>query len=263
VERPLPAQARPSGLGGQARRARRSRCRAERSCGVTADAALDPFQDQVARIALAAAESWSFALAGGNALVAHGLLVRPTEDVDLFTSTAGGPGQAAGVVAQALQQQGFEVATEAASDGDFVRLRVQRGAESGVLDLARDWRAHPPVRMSVGLVLHRDDAVASKVGAMVGRGLPRDFIDVAAVTTQYTRARLLQLLFERDPGLRPVDPALAMRQLDALGDEDFAEYGLDADAVARLRRALEGWPRDPAKDEEASQVHATIHRTTG
>lgn len=230
---------------------------------MTADAALDPFQGQVARIALAAAEFWSFALAGGNALVAHGLLVRPTEDVDLFTTAAGGPGEAAGAVAESLRDQGFEVVTEAAPDGDFVRLHVQRGVESVVVDLASDWRAHPPVRMSVGLVLHRDDAVASKVGAMVGRGLPRDFIDVAAAVPHYTRARLLQLLFERDPGLRPEDPAFAMRQLDVLEDEKFEMYGLGADDVARLRAALEAWPREPSLDEEARQVHATVHSATG
>ncbi len=54
--------------------------------------AIDPFQARVAQLALAVAAGQGFALAGGNALVAHGLLTRPTEDVDLFTPEPGGPG---------------------------------------------------------------------------------------------------------------------------------------------------------------------------
>jgi hypothetical protein len=40
---------------------------------------------QIAAIALGAAASNGFALGGGNALLAHGLITRPTQDVDLFT----------------------------------------------------------------------------------------------------------------------------------------------------------------------------------
>jgi hypothetical protein len=42
----------------------------------------DPFQADVARVALHAARQWGFALAGGHALIAHGLMSRPTEDVE-------------------------------------------------------------------------------------------------------------------------------------------------------------------------------------
>jgi Nucleotidyl transferase AbiEii toxin, Type IV TA system len=41
---------------------------------------------QVAAIALAAAAEHGFALGGGNALLAHGVISRPTQDVDLFTA---------------------------------------------------------------------------------------------------------------------------------------------------------------------------------
>ena len=220
---------------------------------------LDPFQAEVARIALATTETWSFALAGGNALVAHGMLSRPTQDVDLFTTTAGGPGQAAELVAAALRAAGLVVTCEVAPDGEFARLHVSDATRAVVVDLARDWRAHPPVRMSVGLVLHRDDAVSSKFSAMVGRGLPRDFIDVAAVISHYDRAELLRLLFERDPGVRPEDVALAVRQLDLLEDADFTPYGLDSAAVAQVRLRLSTWPRDAAADDEAARAFEVSH----
>ena len=139
---------------------------------------------------------------------------------------------------------GLVSTSEVAPDGEFARLQVSDATRAVVVDLARDWRSHPPVRRSVGLVLHRDDAVSSKVSAMVGCGLPRDFIDVVAALLHYDRATLLRLHFERDPGLRPDNVALAMRQLDLVQDEDFAPYGLDATAVASLRTSLATWPRD-------------------
>ncbi len=40
---------------------------------------------RVASAALAAAAEHGFALGGGNALLAHGVITRPTQDVDLFT----------------------------------------------------------------------------------------------------------------------------------------------------------------------------------
>ena len=47
---------------------------------------LDDLHRQVATIALAAARRHGFALGGGNALIAHGIIDRPTLDVDIFTT---------------------------------------------------------------------------------------------------------------------------------------------------------------------------------
>jgi hypothetical protein len=47
--------------------------------------AIDPFQADVARIALTVAADHGFALAGGNSLVAQGIVERPTGDIDLFS----------------------------------------------------------------------------------------------------------------------------------------------------------------------------------
>jgi Nucleotidyl transferase AbiEii toxin, Type IV TA system len=53
---------------------------------------MDDFQAEVARIALAVAGPHGFALAGGGALVAHGIVSRATEDIDLFTNIDHGVG---------------------------------------------------------------------------------------------------------------------------------------------------------------------------
>lgn len=69
----------------------------------------DPFQAEIARLALAAACKHGFALAGGHALIAHGIVNRPTADVDLFTDQTGGVPAAAELVAAALTDAGLTV----------------------------------------------------------------------------------------------------------------------------------------------------------
>ena len=142
-------------------------------------------------VALRAAATHGFALAGGNALAAHRLLSRSTQDIDLFTPVAGGTGQVIDAVRTALVAIGYTVESfRAADDGDFAELHVSRGGKSTQLDLGRDCRAHDAVSLGVGPVLHLDDAVGSKTIALLGRALARDFIDVAAALNRYTRRRL-------------------------------------------------------------------------
>jgi hypothetical protein len=225
---------------------------------------IDPFQARVAQLVLAAAAGQGFALAGGNALVAHGLLARPTEDVDLFTPEPGGPGHVLEAVVDALVSDGFAVhltRAPAENAGEFAQLHVTRDGQTTQVDLGRDWRAHEAVILDIGPVLHLDDAVASKVTALLGRGLARDFIDVAAALDRYPRRRLLQLAFERDPGLRVLDVALAAQRLDQLPDSRFSRYKLDPDQVQNVRARFSDWPRDSATDQIAQAAHDAAHRT--
>jgi hypothetical protein len=225
---------------------------------------VEPFQAEVARIALAAASKHGFALAGGNALVAHGIVNRPTEDVDLFSPEPGAPGAVGGQVVVALRSAGYLVEVARAPEstgGEFARLTVKRGADVMNLDLARDWRQLPPVDTELGPVLALDDAVGSKVTAMIGRGLPRDYIDVGAALSRYDRADLIILAFSRDPGLRVIDLGEAMARLDGLGGKRFADYGLDAAAVGQLRTRFAHWPRTGETDPEAEAAWLAVRAT--
>lgn len=219
---------------------------------------LEAFQAEVAWVALRAIGPAGFALAGAGALIAHGVVTRPTEDLDLFSPTAQGPAQVSSMLQDALRAGGYEVTVlEAASQhgGEFVRLNVQGTTHRVQVDVARDWRQHPPVQLAVGPVLHLDDAVASKVAAMIGRGLPRDYLDVFAAGQRFDRERLLLLAFQRDPGLRVLDVALAMRQLDRLPDEPFIDYGITPAQVEQARRGFDSWPRDAAHDLQGKRAH--------
>ena len=69
---------------------------------------IDELQREVAVIALRAAARHGFALAGGNALIAHGIIDRPTDDVDLFSDQETGVAAAAQAVEAALREAGFQ-----------------------------------------------------------------------------------------------------------------------------------------------------------
>jgi hypothetical protein len=57
---------------------------------------VSPLHRQVAGIAPEAAAGYGFALGGGNALLAYGIITRPTQDVDLFSNREGGLAAARG-----------------------------------------------------------------------------------------------------------------------------------------------------------------------
>ena len=61
------------------------------------------FHGQVAAAALRAAAQHGFALGGGNALIAHGIIDRVTQDVDVFSDQQGGVQAAADAVETALE----------------------------------------------------------------------------------------------------------------------------------------------------------------
>jgi hypothetical protein len=210
---------------------------------------IDDLYRDVARIALAVATKHGFVLGGGVAWLVNGLVDRPTEDVDLFTDTAGAVDAAAGEVAAALTAAGYRVVREEGDDlfegmsADLQEFLVAAPDRALRLTLCRLDRHRAPVVMDVGPVMHLDDLVATKVAALVNRREVRDYIDVAAALDRYPLDRILELARTADPALDPEDVAEAGRYLDRLDDARFALYGLRAEQIGRLRERLEAWPR--------------------
>jgi hypothetical protein len=210
---------------------------------------VDAFYAEVARIALAVATKHGFVLGGGFAWLVTGLVQRPTEDVDLFTDTAGGVAAAAGEVARALTAAGYRVVREEGDElfagmaEDLQEFLVAGPDRALRLTLCRLDRRRAPVVMELGPVMHLDDLVATKVAALVNRREVRDYIDVAAALERYPLPRVLELAHAADPALDPEDVADAGRYLDRLDDARFALYGLTPGQIAALRERLAGWPR--------------------
>jgi hypothetical protein len=213
-------------------------------------ASVDDFYSDVARIALAVATKHGFVLGGGFAWLVNGLVQRPTEDVDLFTDTAGGVAAAAGEVSSALREAGYRVVREEGDelfegmDEDLQEFLVATDTRALRLTLCRLDRSQKPVVMELGPVMHLDDLVATKVAALVNRREVRDYIDVAAALERYPLDVLLELGRTADPALDPEDVADAGRYLDRLHDARFALYGLTTQQIGELRQRLAQWPRE-------------------
>lgn len=213
----------------------------------------DEFQVTVARLALQAAGEHGFALAGGNALAAHGIISRPTHDVDLFTATAGAVSEAAAPVAEALAAAGLTVVPVAATgdlaeefygfDQEMAEYEVSDASHAVRLQLVRFDRSRPAVMMDVGPVLHPDDLLGSKVAAMATRAEARDYADVAAALATYDRQQLITLARRADPDLADEELAEAMLALDtpAMGEALAQEFSTQQ--VQEIRAAFAGWPR--------------------
>lgn len=94
---------------------------------------MDAFHELLAHVALRAASDFGFALAGGYAVQAHGFLTRPSEDVDLFTSTERADFRdGVTTIKSAYEEIGFTVRVDVCSD-HFARLWVTdtHSGESG------------------------------------------------------------------------------------------------------------------------------------
>jgi hypothetical protein len=169
------------------------------------------FHGQVATVALGAAASHGFALGGGNALIAHGIIDRATQDVDVFSDQEGGVEAAADAVEAALRDTGF--GTE------------RRDKTGGLEDL------------------DLEDVVGGKLCALASRVEPRDYVDTAAAMGRYSREQMIGFAHRLDPGLTDRDFSDAVRRLDQWGDGVFAPFGLGPADVAELRARFAAWPR--------------------
>jgi hypothetical protein len=209
---------------------------------------------QVAAIALRAAARHGFALGGGNALMAHGVVDRFTADVDLFTDEEASVTAAAAAVERALRKAGFgtERRDQAGGLGDIFYglgdalaewIVTAPGGEQMMLQLAYFDRARRPVVMEVGPVLDLEDVVGGKVCALASRVEPRDYVDTAAALDRYTREQIIGFARRLDPGLTDRDFAEAAGRLDQWGDGVFASFGLGPREIAELRKRFADWPR--------------------
>ncbi|MEU8192671.1 nucleotidyl transferase AbiEii/AbiGii toxin family protein [Microbispora amethystogenes] len=129
---------------------------------------MDDFHRRLAGIALTAATDHGFALAGGYAVQAHGVLERPSEDIDLFTSSVRDDfSEGVAKICDAYLEHGLAIKVHVDSP-QFVRLSVSEPTtgQTSKVELAADLRSHPPVTMEIGPVIHLDDVAGGKVEAL-------------------------------------------------------------------------------------------------
>jgi Nucleotidyl transferase AbiEii toxin, Type IV TA system len=216
---------------------------------------LGELHERVAAAALRAAAGHGFALGGSNALIAHGLIQRPTLDVDLFTDHEHGVEAAADAVEAALAVAGLDVErrdkTAGLSDifpgmgeGLAEWLITSPSGEQMALQMAYFHRGRQPVVMAFGPVLDLEDALGGKVAALASRSYERDYWDTSIALERYTPAQLIGFARRLDPGLQAEDFADAGNRLDRMPDEAFADVGLTDHDIATLRARFAEWPRE-------------------
>lgn len=217
---------------------------------------MDDFHRLLARVGLAAAAEYGFALAGGYAVQAHGIIQRPSEDVDLFTSTMRDDfADGVAKICAAYRENGFGVRIDTDSP-QFTRLWVSdpRTGRASKVELAADLRSQPPVSMAIGPVAHLNDVAAGKVEALFGRAEARDFIDVNALLSsgRFTRTELLNLAASRDGGFDRSVFAEMLGALDIYPDTELTAYGLSPTQVAGLRERMAAWRRELSDNDGPS-----------
>ena len=203
------------------------------------------FHNTVTRIALGASQGNGFALAGSGAIREHGIISRPSEDIDLFTSDTNEHrfGEAVDRVTDALCADGYDVEVGRRTP-QFARMSVRMANGKQVdIDMGMDWREMGPVILGVGAVLSLQDAIGNKVAALYSRAEARDFFDVDAIRASghSTDAQLLAAAAERDPGFDVGVFASALERVNLLSGDDLKEYGVDAAELDAIKRRLTDW----------------------
>ena len=102
---------------------------------------LPPIQVRVAKLVADELDDTEFALAGGAALVAAGVVDRMTQDLDFFGTPKDSPSSCATRVLRRLKAEGFEVLPIVEHDR-FVRLEVSDDRERTEVDFGIDARLY-------------------------------------------------------------------------------------------------------------------------
>ncbi len=208
----------------------------------------EELQREITRIALRALEGTRFALAGSGAIREHGIVDRPTEDVDLFTSDTDVArfANAVEVVVGAVRARGYTAVTLRQVE-QFARIEVAATDGRQVdIDMGVDWRESESVMLSIGHVLSVQDAVGNKISALYSRAYARDFIDVDAIrrSGRFTDERLILSAIERDPGFEVATFAGQLRLADRVTPEQVAQYEINRAQLAAIQGRLAAWAKE-------------------
>jgi predicted nucleotidyltransferase component of viral defense system len=193
---------------------------------------LTPLQRRLAHLLAELPEARDFALAGGAALIARGLVDRSTQDLDFFATSATAVADLLPVLEARLERGGLST-TRIRDLSGFARLQVaEPGGETVQLDLSHDARQGPAEDTDLGLALSQDELAADKVLALFGRAEARDFADVAALLEVYSADHLLELAAAKDRGFTPERFSESLAALHRLDEEDFLGTGTTYDDLA-------------------------------
>ena len=199
---------------------------------------------------LAIGKTFPLVITGGYAVQAHGVVDRPSRDVDVATDSNVPMEAIAAALIGGLTQRGWEVEV-IDIDPLSARLMVTDPALVGQnceLDILNEAFGQPPETTPYGPALALDDVIGTKVRALAGRGLPRDLIDIHAASRirSNTTLEALGRRHARDGDFSLEDLAARLDGTEWYDDQAFAEYGLTQEDIAALRAWARAWSADIA-----------------
>lgn len=199
---------------------------------------LSEFQIELANLFFSLPESAGFLLAGGGALIAQGIVPRPTEDLDFFTARQVGNVEAASdALVTAVAARGWT--TDLLRSGPDFRRWAITGPETVLVDLAVDSPSTgTPTLTIAGPALAPADLVVSKTLALFGRAEPRDYIDVYVLNQRFNREDTLAKAAEADQGFSQDVFAQALRAHQRIRDADFPDIGTP---IEDIRSYFDAW----------------------
>lgn len=198
--------------------------------------------------ALELGSPYGLALMGGYAIQAHGLVSRPSQDLDFATVHPAGMPEIITALTNGLTARGWDITVidvrplkarflaTAPATGDACEVDVLKEAL---------WRA--PVTLDIGPVLALEDLIGTKVRALADRGLPRDFIDIHAARNLYTTTDLETLGARRPDEFDLHELHDRLETLVWVADDEFTAYGLSPDQITALRTWSQTWLDDLAQ----------------
>ncbi|MGO1591374.1 MAG: nucleotidyl transferase AbiEii/AbiGii toxin family protein [Ancrocorticia sp.] len=214
-------------------------------------------QRHVARVALQVLKSDGFVLAGSGAIREHGLINRPTEDIDLFTSRqhSGEFQSALKRLVSKLVEQGVDVSISRQSD-EYARLTLRSPNQEDLsIDLGVDWRGSEPAELDIGPVLSLLDSVGSKVAALYSRNEARDFLDVDTIreTGAFSDTELIDMAKRFEPNFDLEYFTHVLQRSANIIPEQVQPYGITPTQLVAIQDRLMMWARSVSDDKPQSR----------
>lgn len=142
----------------------------------------------------------------------------------------------------ALAAQGLEVRNGPVPPEHRMVVRDPASGRECAVDVFADGgRLQPRVVLDVGPVLHPDDLAADKVLALWARAMPRDFVDVAALTRRYDPRRLMELAAAKDSSFSLSTWADSLAAMRRLTPADWARDGVEPAVAAQCTDLFARW----------------------
>lgn len=187
---------------------------------------LTDLQRRIRRIISDLPEFGAFALAGGGALIASGIVQRPTKDLDFFAPHPNDVTELYKAARAALEADGLKV-TVWRVEATFARLQIESGTDSTAIDLATDYRLLPPQATAEGPILATQELAADKVLALEARAEARDYVDFQSLARRFSITELCVFAGQKDLGFRPERLLRALAQFDEIEPSEFDDYTPD------------------------------------